>query len=172
VGIGGIIREERKKRGLSQEQLGRIMGIDRSTISNIENGKQVVHHDTLEQFGEALKSPRLRLEVLGGALPCYYLHNVDLHPVTVQQKAIEEMREAIQELEKLNLINKIGPEDLTEAEQESLLNETMMTLQDVNICMDLIMVALADRYNVDLKELARLSKEKMVSKGYMNEVAI
>lgn len=168
--IGAIIREERKRRGMSQGKLASLVGIDRSTLSNIENGKTVATHDVLERLVDVLRSPRLRMELLGGAVSTFYLCNVDLHPVTVQQKAIEEMKEAIAELEKLNLINKIGPEDLTEEEQKQLLHDTLMQLQDVNICIDLIMIAMAERYHVDLRKLERLSRQKMIEKGYMKEV--
>ncbi len=167
--IGALIRQERERRGLSQEQLATMVHIDRSAISRIETGSQLVTHDILERLIEALKSPKLRLEILGGVIPCIYLNNVDYHPLAVQQTAIKEMREAIDELEKLNLINKIGPEDLTEEEQENLLHKTMMELQDVNICMDLILMALSERYNIDLKELDKLSREKMRDKGHLVE---
>lgn len=167
--VGMLIRQERERRGLSQEQLARILHIDRSTISRIETGTQVATHDLLEEIVDALRSPRLRLEVLGGVIPCMYLNNIDYHPLAVQQTAIKEMKEAIEELEKLNLLNKIGPEDLTPEEQKNLLHKTMMELQDVNICMDLIIMALAERYNIDLKELDRLSRQKMKEKGHLVE---
>jgi HTH-type transcriptional regulator/antitoxin HipB len=37
--IGLIMREARKQMGLSQEQLGRLLGMSRATISGIETGK-------------------------------------------------------------------------------------------------------------------------------------
>ncbi|MEJ6952075.1 hypothetical protein [Natronospora cellulosivora (SeqCode)] len=44
------------------------------------------------------------------------------------------MKEAIVELDNLSLINKLGPKDLNQEEKDKLLQETMMALQDVNIC--------------------------------------
>lgn len=170
--VGMLIKQERERRGLSQEQLARILNIDRSTISRIETGTQVATHDLLEEIISALRSPRLRLEILGGAIPCIHLNNVDYHPLAVQQIALKEMREAIDELEKLNLLNKIGPEDLTPEEQENLLNKTMMELQDVNNCMDLIITALSERYDIDLKELYKLNKQKMKDEGYLVEAIV
>lgn len=170
--VGSLIRQERERRGLSQEQLARILHIDRSTISRIETGTQVATHDLLEEIISALRSPRLRLEILGGVIPCMYLDRVDFHPLSVQQKAIEEMEEAIEELKKLNLMNKIGPDDLTEAEKENLLHNTMMELQDVNICMDLILLALSERYDIDLNELYKLSEQKMKEKGHLVEAVV
>ncbi|WP_205739201.1 helix-turn-helix transcriptional regulator [Halocella sp. SP3-1] len=170
--VGVLIRQERERRGLSQEQLARTLHIDRSTISRIETGTQIATHDLLEEIISALRSPRLRLEILGGAIPCIHLNNVDYHPLAVQQTAIKEMKEAIEELESLNLINKIGPEDLSPEEQENLLHKTMIELQDVNICMDLILMALAERYDIDLNELYKLSEQKMKEKGHLVEAVV
>lgn len=115
---------------------------------------------------EALKSPRLRLEVLGGAIPCYYLDRVDLSALATQQKAIEEMEEALEQLKTLDLVNKVGPEDLTDEEKDRLLRETMLELQDVNICMDLILTSLSEQYGIPLEELEKLSRRKMEENGY------
>lgn len=165
---GDLIREERKRRGMTQEQLANMINKSRTTITKYENG-QVIPHDELLDIIEALRSPRLRLEVLGGALTSYYLDRVDLNPLATQQKAIEEMQEAIDALKRLNLINKIGPEDLTEEEREQLVNDTMMELQDVRICSNMIMISLSERYDIDLMEVEKLSQDKMISKGYQTE---
>jgi HTH-type transcriptional regulator / antitoxin HipB len=37
--IGVVIRESRKQRKLSQEQLGQLLGMSRATISGVETGK-------------------------------------------------------------------------------------------------------------------------------------
>jgi len=165
--IGKLIRKERKRQGMSQQQLANLIpGIERSTISRYENGADVPD-DTLNSIIDAFKSPRLRLQVYGSAIPCLYLDNVDYHPVVVQQKAIEEMTEAIQELNNLMLINKQNNDDLTKKEKDRLLNNIMLELQDVNICMDLLLMVLSEKYDIDLNELERLSKNKMLKRGYM-----
>ena len=45
------IREIREKRGLSQEQLADLMGINRSTLSKIETGKFAITIDYLYRLG-------------------------------------------------------------------------------------------------------------------------
>ena len=169
--IGELIRRERKREGVTQAQLAKMVNVSRTTITKYETGKPVPH-DTLMKIIEELRSPRLRLEIMGGAISCMYLENVDLSPIATQQKAIEEMEEAIQSLRNLNLINKIGPEDLTDEEKDKLLKETMMELQDVNVCMDLILISLSERYDISLEELDNMSKSKMKARGYTDDLAV
>lgn len=170
--VGGFIKQERERRGLSQEQLARILHIDRSTISRIETGTQLAAHDLLEKIVDALRSPQLRLELFGVAIPGMYLNNVDYHPLTEQHVVIQEMKEAIEELEKLNLINKIAPEDLTEEEKENMLHKVMMELQDVNACVQLTMMSYSVQYDIDLKELFDLWVDKMTDKGHHIEAVV
>jgi DNA-binding XRE family transcriptional regulator len=55
IKIGEGIRDIRKKRGFSQEELAEIMQISRSTISKIENGKFAFSVDYLVKLGWYLK---------------------------------------------------------------------------------------------------------------------
>lgn len=48
--MGQNIREIREKRGYSQDELAEIMGVNRSTISKIENGKFSFSIDYLSKF--------------------------------------------------------------------------------------------------------------------------
>lgn len=48
--IAGKIRAIREKRGYSQDDLAEIMGVNRSTISKIENGKFSFSIDYLAKF--------------------------------------------------------------------------------------------------------------------------
>jgi transcriptional regulator with XRE-family HTH domain len=48
--MGQNIREIREKRGYSQDELAEIMGVNRSTISKIENGKFSFSIDYLTKF--------------------------------------------------------------------------------------------------------------------------
>jgi transcriptional regulator with XRE-family HTH domain len=53
--IGRRLRAIRIQKGLSQEALSRKSGIDRSFISDVENGKRNITVDTLAQFLKELK---------------------------------------------------------------------------------------------------------------------
>lgn len=45
--LGTAINDERKKKGLSQENLGKMVGVDQTTVSYIENGKAGVRLSTI-----------------------------------------------------------------------------------------------------------------------------
>ena len=169
--IGQMIKEERTRKGLSQEKLASLLGVVRSTVAKYESGAHVPD-EMLEEICNELRSPRLRLQVKGGAIPCYYLDKVDLTPAVAKQKAIEEMEEAIECLKKLDLINKNSADDLTDVERRELEDNLMLELQDVNICVDLLLVIFAERFGFDLRNLDKRAKRKMVNSGYASEVMI
>lgn len=52
--IGEKIREERKKKGLTQEMLAEKTGMQRTHISRIEQGKCSTGFDLLQRIAEAL----------------------------------------------------------------------------------------------------------------------
>lgn len=62
--IGEAIKAERKKQGLTQEQLGERIGVQKSQISRIENGKGSTY-STLVRVFKALGARTATLE-LGG----------------------------------------------------------------------------------------------------------
>lgn len=52
--IGGMIAEIRKWKGLTQEELSKMAGLDRTNIAKIENGKYSVGVDVLGKICKAL----------------------------------------------------------------------------------------------------------------------
>ncbi len=52
--LGKRIKEIRKRRGLTQEKLAELAGIEIPSLSNIENGKNYPNNDTLEKISDAL----------------------------------------------------------------------------------------------------------------------
>lgn len=48
--IGEAIKAERRKQGLTQEQLGERMGVQKSQVSKIENGKSPAYSSILRAF--------------------------------------------------------------------------------------------------------------------------
>jgi len=54
--IGEIIRETRKEMNLTQEQLGKLVGVQKAQISKIENNTKDVRFSTIMKVFEALKA--------------------------------------------------------------------------------------------------------------------
>lgn len=55
--FGELVRRSREQRALSQEKLGRLVGLSRTSITNVEKGR---HHLVIHQllaFARALKVP-------------------------------------------------------------------------------------------------------------------
>lgn len=53
--VGGKIRELRKARDLTQEQLAELSGLPQSHVSRLESGRHAPSHATLEKIAAALK---------------------------------------------------------------------------------------------------------------------
>ncbi len=53
-GIGGIIKAMRRQCGMTQKQLGELVGLERTSITNIERGNQVLSVTTINAIANAL----------------------------------------------------------------------------------------------------------------------
>ena len=67
--LGKRIKEIRKKRGLTQEKLAELAGIETPSLSNIENGKNYPNNETLEKLSDALKIRPYELYMFDYYLP-------------------------------------------------------------------------------------------------------
>lgn len=62
MNIGQIIRDARIKKGYTQEQLGEIMGVQKSAIAKWENGRVVnIKRENLKKLAEVLSIPPYEL---------------------------------------------------------------------------------------------------------------
>lgn len=50
INIGKVIKAERKRQGLTQQQLGERMGIQKAQVSKIENGKHPTYSSITRAF--------------------------------------------------------------------------------------------------------------------------
>lgn len=115
--LGGVLQEERLKRGIKQADLARMAHVSRQTLSGYENGAiQQIPHDVACRLINALGSARLQYAYCS-ACPANLMTTpwleVDSHPVVVQHKVIEELEEAIEALKEVRLTNKHYADDLT-----------------------------------------------------------
>lgn len=68
-GFGARIRSARRRVGINQEELGRRVGLNRSSISNVEKGRQRVPAHMIMEFATALDIPPAELLPTGPVEP-------------------------------------------------------------------------------------------------------
>ncbi len=56
IQFGQLIKEVRKEKGLTQDQLGKLIGVTKSQISKLENGTSNMTIGTIFKIFEAMKS--------------------------------------------------------------------------------------------------------------------
>lgn len=56
IQFGQLIKEVRKEKGLTQDQLGKLIGVSKSQISKLENGTSNMTIGTIFKIFEAMKS--------------------------------------------------------------------------------------------------------------------
>jgi transcriptional regulator with XRE-family HTH domain len=59
--VGGNIQKVRKKKGITQDQLAEISGLNRAHLYRLESGRQSMTLRTLKIIAEALGVPVIRL---------------------------------------------------------------------------------------------------------------
>lgn len=69
--LGRRIRQERKARGLTQQQLAELVGMDTGHLSRVEHGKAVPSINAVKKIADALGLPIARVfaDVPAGKLP-------------------------------------------------------------------------------------------------------
>ncbi|MCF8002533.1 MAG: helix-turn-helix transcriptional regulator [Halanaerobiales bacterium] len=166
--IGVILKKERKRSGMTQQQLANLIpGLTRSSISKYESGSNIPQYN-LDKIIEVLKSPRLKLAVSGTVINSPLLDNVDLSPLATQQKMLEELKETLDSLKSLNLINKLDTRDLNEKEKEVLFQDVLIQVCDLDTCSSLFMASMAENFNIDIQKLEKSEINKMKNKGYIS----
>jgi len=68
--IGAAIRQTRKQQNLTQEELGRMVGVQKAQISRIENGKNLTFATVLKLFKAMNISVKLDIDKLGRVALC------------------------------------------------------------------------------------------------------
>lgn len=57
IGVGRLISSTRKRKGFSQAQFAKALGITRTALGNIEQGRSMVKVNKLVRMGMILRSP-------------------------------------------------------------------------------------------------------------------
>lgn len=171
--IGFAIREAREIKGITQEQLAQLSFLSNKTISAIETGRRSINLDNLNLICEELDDPRVYLESTnqncGGVFSVHWLDGeaADMHRASVKEKVIEELSEAIRAIN-LTKVYK-NPRTCSQEDIEIVKSSIQETI-DVFNASAIYIAIMCREYHLDIKEMFRLQKEKMVSRKYLKDV--
>lgn len=167
--LGALMRDERNRRGWSQDNLARECRVDRTSISNYERGQTEIPSDVLCTAIRALRSEALRAQACFecpiNLLTMPYLDKVDMHPMTVVSVVAEELNEAAVALRGLRLANKRKPEDLTTDDRQAM-EHAAEQLVDLFAALHTLLGCWQDWYDFDVDGQALKGYRKLFEKGY------
>lgn len=163
---GKILKEERKNWGFTQHKLAKLSGVSRSAISRYELGENIPR-ENLIKLSKTLKSAKLRIAAVGTPVKIEYLDLIDDHPLSLQVKLIEELTEALEAVNNLDLVNKLKESDLTEEEKE-ILKKSSEEVYDIIICGAMFLANYSQQFNIDLQELENIEMNKLKTRKYMS----
>ena len=168
-GQAEALRKARQEAGLPLDEAARRFHVSRAALSNYERRIRRVPEDIQARAPEVYRNPMLRLwaceQCKVGFFQLPVLDRVDLHPVVVRDKLVEELEEAIAALRPLRLINKREPADFSEAERGQVLAAMAQTWDTFDTgALDL--VALSQLLGIDLTTIADQHRRKVFERGY------
>jgi transcriptional regulator with XRE-family HTH domain len=79
--VGATIKQLRQKQNLNQDEFGKRIGLERTSVTNIEHGRQKVTVETLYRISESFE-----LESISSLLPSIKDVLQDKHTVTEQKE--------------------------------------------------------------------------------------
>jgi len=171
--LAEAIREERSRLDLSQEEFGSIIHYSAKMVSAIETGRRHLPDDAKLKL--AAMSPRLALEICSECPANIFSTDwldgevIDLSPLAVTAKLIEETEELLTALRGLNLVNKNSAELLTDSDCAGLGN-ALMELMDILLGGKVWAVKMALTYGnrvVDLQAIRQKHMQKLIRSRYI-----
>jgi len=106
VNTGTIIRATRVRLGMSQQDMGRLLGYERSSIANMETGRKIVAGETLAQCADKLRDTMIAAMICkecrqGGFIAGLEVPaDLDRHVAELHENLHQEFKEMDQALER------------------------------------------------------------------------
>lgn len=167
--IARIIREERERAGLTQEQLGRRIYATGSLISRLETGDVRPTVDTLQHLAAALRSERLMREAARLVSPAFVAPTldgaVDLHRSNVAAKWSEEAEEARAALHDAMPVL-VRPPERWSSEERQQIARLVEQLIDLERATEYLVAALCRADGLDVARAYSDHDRKLQARGY------
>ena len=161
---------QRKLKGVSQEQLGKNIGVSQTTISDYEAGRDVPRNNAY-RMSKVLDSSRLFAEYCFEYKTSFFnvpvLNSVDDHEIVGMSILIEEAAELISNIEKLRklVINKRDRRSINKEEWIQLMHHEEQIL-DILPAVQMHLIEMSEVFGLDLEKLEWNVEKKLIRKGY------
>ncbi|MFL0198328.1 helix-turn-helix domain-containing protein [Clostridium sp. WILCCON 0269] len=168
--IGVAIKEAREERGMTQEELGQISFLSNKTISAIETGRRSLTRDNLKTICKKLDDPRIYFQAASEVTEDVFRLNwldgeaADLHRAAVREKVLEELDEAVQAITVIKTYK--NPKTCSRKDIEDIVQSIQETI-DVYNASAIYIAVMCKAFNLDIREMFKVQKEKMINKGYI-----
>ena len=164
--FGTVQKEARKHADYTQEQFALELNLSRPALANIETGRRRMPRDRIKVANEVLDDGFYTMasvqEVLGEAwIPV--LDGVDLHRSAVREKAIEEIREVMDEIKATSMVNQPNPK--RQEEVENLLMECI----DAIVCLTHLVAVICREFQISWVGMWREYHRKAETRGYLKK---
>lgn len=169
-GVGGLFRRCRLEAGISRKELAFIIHCSIQAIEAFENGRRPAPQGGLEFMAERhptfarelwLRSRGFNLF----AAPVLNGPKVDHNPIAMFAKGEEELDEIRAVIGEADLINKLGPEDLSERDRTNL-GRIAQELLDIGTWSANTFDELARRFGLDRASEVTRHRAKLIEHGY------
>lgn len=170
--IGGVIKEARELKGISQKELGKGSCLSYKTISAIETGRRPVTQENLKNICNELDDPRVYMEAIketcGDVFSVYWLDGecADLHRASVKEKVIEELSEAIRAI---NLTKVYKNPKCLNGEELRIVEKSIQETIDVYRAAALYIAVMCREFGLDIKSMFGIQTQKLIERRYLRE---
>lgn len=168
--VATVFREAREGYG-TRKMAALVLGASERTIESYERDQRPIPDDIIGKATYIFNMPEIGLircfNCEAGLLKIPYLDGVDKHPVVVQAKSIEELKEAVGVLETTNLINKTSIDKLSDDDIKQL-EKAIQQCLDVLTAITMLIVILSKNYAVDLRRAFLVHHAKLKDKHYLS----
>lgn len=171
--MGTALAAARERAGLPQSKLAQRLHISRALLGMVETGDRRPTPELLAAAVDATGDLALAIQAMWnspiGILCGPPLDQADLHPVVVTAKLREELQEADSCLAALRLFNCNRPEDLNDAQRESIL-KAASEVWDLFTGVQAWLQSMGSHYALDIRRIRQQHAFKLRSRGYTTAV--